>query len=301
MNELNLKSLNNEILVNDIINTNHFKTKIKYRKFDVETCFGTAHILNAGNKDGKPVIIFHEENSTCEYCLNQYNSLLKEYNVYTCDITWHFGYLSKHSDGYGKWASDIIDGLGYKKMICIGESFGGQIVIKLMCFSPTKIIKSVLISPYGIIKAQRLKVFFHNLIPRIFYKITKKKKFLYKSINVFVSCDDIKEGCNDLSKKIYNYVKPSAAFSETINPYDAAMCLAPTLIFAGEKDVIFSSSKLLKEAKNSFFNSSIYLIKDCAHIAFLSDRVCSEVNNEILKFLKEEDDASVIKYKDVVG
>lgn len=297
MNELNLKSLNNEKLVKG----KKLCKDIHYRSIDVDTCFGKAHLLNAGNKDGQPVIIFHEENSSCEYCLNQYKALLTDYNVYTCDITWHFGYLSKHSDGYGKWASDIIDGLDYKKMICIGESFGGQIVVKLMCFSPTKVLKSILISPYGIIKAQRLKVFFHNIIPRLLFKITKKEKYLYKSINVFVSCDDIKEGCNDLSKRIYNYVKPSSTFSEEINPYDAAMCLAPTLIFAGEKDVVFSSSKLLRAAKDAFFNSSVYQIRNCAHIAFLSQRICKEVNAQIIKFLKDTEDVSVVKYKDVVG
>ena len=301
MNEINLKSLNNENLVNGIINCKHFKKKINFRKLEVETCLGVVHILNAGNKEGRPVIIFHEENSTCVYCLNQYKSLLNDYNVYVCDITRQLGYLSKHTDSYGEWASDIIEGLGYKKMICIGESFGGQVIIKLMCFSPSKIIKSVLISPYGIIKVQRFKLFFHSMIPRFLYKLTKKQKFLYKSINAFVLCDGSKEECNELSKKVFNYVKPSAAFSETINPYDAAMCLSPTLVFAGEKDLIFSSSKLLKAAKDSFFNSSIYLIRNCAHIAFLSDNVCREINQEIIKFLKEDDDVSVIKYKDVVG
>ncbi|WP_160723064.1 hypothetical protein [Isachenkonia alkalipeptolytica] len=40
---------------------------------------------------------------------------------------------------YGEWAAEVIDSLGFEKIICMGESFGGVILTKLMAVAPEKI------------------------------------------------------------------------------------------------------------------------------------------------------------------
>jgi hypothetical protein len=51
----------------------------------VETRFGLSHVIKAGNKEGKPVLLFHGGNSTAPYYLAGFSDLLEHFCIYTVD------------------------------------------------------------------------------------------------------------------------------------------------------------------------------------------------------------------------
>ena len=121
----------------------------------VQTSFGKTHIVEIGNSNETPLLVFHGGNSTSAYNLLMCKFLLEDFRVYAVDIIGHPGKsdevcLSHIGYDYGKWASEVIDKLGYDKMPCFGGSFGGGVLAKLICVAPEKIEKAVLVVPAGI-------------------------------------------------------------------------------------------------------------------------------------------------------
>lgn len=61
--------------------------------------------------------------------------LQNDFHIYAVEIIGHPGKsaevsLSPRNQDYGKWAVDVIKGLGYDQMACFGGSFGAGIVVK---------------------------------------------------------------------------------------------------------------------------------------------------------------------------
>ena len=124
----------------------------------VQTSFGKTHIVEIGDHNDTPLLVFHGGNSTFAYNLLMCSFLLEVFHVYAVDIIGHPGRsdevcLSHRGYDYGKWASEVIDELGYDKMPCFGGSFGGGVVAKLICAAPEKVEKAALVVPAGISNA----------------------------------------------------------------------------------------------------------------------------------------------------
>ncbi len=67
---------------------------------------------------------------------------------------------------------------GFEQMICMGESFGGGILAKLMCRAPEKVSKAILLVPAGIANASKAKLIISMGVPMMMYLATKRKNGL---------------------------------------------------------------------------------------------------------------------------
>jgi len=67
-------------------------------------------------------------------------------------------------------------------MDCLGGSFGGGILAKLMCVAPEKVEKAVLIVPAGIANVSTFNLMVAMGIPMMLYVITKKDEWLKKAV-----------------------------------------------------------------------------------------------------------------------
>ena len=75
-------------------------------------------MVETGNKAGKPLLVFHGGNATTAYNLLMCQFLLNDFHIYAVDTIGHPGKsdevcLSHKGYEYGKWASEVIDKIGY--------------------------------------------------------------------------------------------------------------------------------------------------------------------------------------------
>lgn len=157
------KSPKSEHLMKELYDRQISSLNIEFEDIYLNTRFGETHLIKTGNPEGKPILLFHGGNSTTPYFLRDFLYLRNNYLLYAVDTMGHPGksaqnVLSAINLEYGEWASDVIDGLGFKQMICIGGSYGGGILAKLMCVSPQKIIKAILLVPSGICNVSTLSM-----------------------------------------------------------------------------------------------------------------------------------------------
>lgn len=82
---------------------------ILYQNLYVDTSFGKTHLIECGNPEGKPLLVFHGGNATTAYNLKYCRFLLPHFHIYAVDTIGHPGKsaeveLSSHGQDYGKWA-----------------------------------------------------------------------------------------------------------------------------------------------------------------------------------------------------
>ena len=114
------------------------RLKVPFKDIYIATSFGRTHLIETGAPDGRPLLVFHGGNATTAYNLLACDFLLKDFHIYAVDTIGHPGKsaetsLSAFGYDYGKWAGEVIRGLGYDKMSLFGGSFGGGIIAKTMC------------------------------------------------------------------------------------------------------------------------------------------------------------------------
>jgi pimeloyl-ACP methyl ester carboxylesterase len=258
-----------------------------FSDIDLETTFGKTHVVETGNHDGTPLLVFHGGNSTSAYNLLMCQFLLDDFHVYAVDILGHPGKsdevcLSHRGYAYGEWASEVIDKLGYDSIACFGGSFGGGVLAKLMCVSPQKVRKAVLLVPSGIsnaIPVASLKM----LIPLLQYRVTKKIKYLIKTALYMALFEDVlDEDTLDSIKDSFDNVKTKVGMPTNVETKRLAAYHSRALVIAAENDCLFPARKVLPRAKRMISNCSVYEIKDSGHMHILPQGV----KQKIIDFLK---------------
>jgi pimeloyl-ACP methyl ester carboxylesterase len=244
----------------------------------VNTAFGRTHIVETGNNEGTPLLVFHGGNSTSAYNLLMCRFLLNDFHIFAVDIIGHPGKsdetcLSHKRYDYGKWASEVIDKLGYDKIACFGGSFGGGVLAKLMCISPQKVSKAVLIVPAGISNAIPISSV-KMMIPLLQYRMTKSRKYLIKTALYMALREDVlDEDTLDIIKDSFDNVKTKVGMPTNVEMKRLSAYNSPTLVIAAENDCLFPAKKVLPRAKQMISNCSVYEIKNSGHMHILPQNV----------------------------
>ena len=101
---------------------------------------------------------------------------------------------------YGRWVSEVIDGLKYDQISLFGGSFGAGVIAKTMCVCPDKVKRVVLYVPSGIKNAPAVNSA-SMMIPMIAYWLTGKDKWLKKCMLPMAITED------NITKDIMGYIK----------------------------------------------------------------------------------------------
>lgn len=250
------------------------KLAVEFTDIYIETTFGKTHLIETGNKHGRPLLVFHGGNSTTAYNLLMCRFLLDEFHIYAVDTIGHPGKssetsLSSKGYAYGQWASEVIDKIGYDKINCFGISFGGGVLAKLMCVAPEKVEKAVLIVPSGINNAFPISTA-KMLIPLIQYRFTKKEKYLKNTILYMAINDEvIDKDTLDIVKDSFDNVKTKIGMPTNIKASLLNNYKAPTLVIAAENDCLFPAKRVLTRAKNIISNCKVHMLKGSGHMHIL--------------------------------
>jgi len=265
------------------------RLNVEFEDIYIKTRFGLSHIIKLGNKLGKPILLFHGGNSTAPYYLAGFTALFRQFCIYAVDTIGHPGksaqtVLSAKSMEYGEWASDVISALGFDKMYCLGGSFGGGVLVKLMCVAPGKIEKAVLIVPSGIANISTFKVIVKMGIPMSLYILTKNEYWLKKTIlHMAMNEENIDESTYEMVRNSFEHVVVKAGLPSNVSPNILKQCSAPVLLIAAENDCFFPGEKIIKKAKEALPNIETVLLQNQGHLCVLPN----EVTKKILSFIAE--------------
>lgn len=250
--------------------------KISYRDLYVDTSFGKTHVVECGNLAGKSLLVFHGGNATTAYNLKACSFLQNDFHIYAVDIIGHPGKsaevsLSPRNQDYGKWAVDVIKGLGYDRMACFGGSFGAGIIVKAMCAAPEVIERSVLLVPSAIRNAPAYKSI-NMVFPMLMYLLTHQEKWFVRCLlPMALTEQNITEDILTTARCSFDHVKIKSVMPQNESRESLCKYQNPVLVMAAEQDCLFPAKNVLLQAGKVWKQSIRYLLKDRGHINILTE------------------------------
>ncbi|WDF60904.1 alpha/beta hydrolase [Flavobacterium sp. KACC 22758] len=262
--------------------------EIPYTEEDVKTSFGTAHVIIAGPKNGKDLVLLHGMDASSTMWYPNIKVLAKNHRIYSIDFIMepnksHLTAKPLSSEDILVYYNEIFSYYKLKKFDIIGASRGGWIATLLATQKPNLIDKIVLLSP-----AQTFKFIdkVGKTTSALMLKLFPSEKKFGKTLSTFSTHP---EKISPVYKRQFylanKYAKSNSSMLK-MHPFsDKELLLIqnPVLVIIGDKDVI-NSKESLERAQKYLANSKTKIIKDAGH--FLTIDQPKITNDAVINFLE---------------
>ncbi|PXY43396.1 alpha/beta fold hydrolase [Flavobacterium hydrophilum] len=261
---------------------------ISYIEENVKTSFGTAHVIVAGPKNGKDLILLHGMDASSTMWYPNIKALAKNHRIYAIDFLMEPGKSNLTAKPLSKedivtWYNEIFSHYKLKKFDIVAASRGGWIATLLAVQEKNSIDKIVLLSP-----AQTFK--FIDKVGKtssaLMLKLFPSEKKFGKTLKTFSTHP---EKISPVYKRQFylanKYAKSNSSMLK-MTPFsndELKSIKNPVLVLIGDQDVI-NSEDSLEKAKEFLPNSKTKIIKDAGH--FLSIDQTKAVNDVMADFLE---------------
>ncbi|MEN2487721.1 alpha/beta hydrolase [Flavobacterium sp. B11] len=260
---------------------------IPYTEEDVKTSFGTAHVIIAGPKNGKDLVLLHGMDASSTMWHPNIKTLAKNHRIYAIDFIMepnksNLTAKPLSSDNIVVFYNEVFSYYKLKKFDIIGASRGGWIATLLATQKSNSIDKIVLLSP-----AQTFKFLDkpRKTTSALMLKLFPSEKKFSKTLNTFSTHP---ENISVIYKRQFylanKYAKSNSSMLKMMPFSDKELesIQNPVLVLIGDKDVI-NSEESLDLAKKHLVNCKTKTVKDAGH--FLTIDQPKAVNDAIINFL----------------
>lgn len=261
---------------------------IPYTEENIKTSYGTAHIIIAGPKNAKALVLLHGMDASSTMWYPNIKTLAKNHRIYAIDFLMEPGKSTLTtkaliSEEIVSWYNEIFSHYQLKKFDLIGASRGGWIATLLAAQKGNSIDKIVLLSP-----AQTFKFIDkpRKTSSALWLKLFPTEKKFAKALKTFSTHP---EKISPIYKRQFylanKYAKSNSSMLQ-MQPFsedELQSIKNQVLILIGDHDVI-NSEESLNRADKLLLHSQTLMIKDAGH--FLSIDQSKNVNEAMLLFLK---------------
>lgn len=261
---------------------------VPYTEEDVKTSFGTAHVIMAGPKNEKPLVLLHGMDASSTMWYPNIKALAKNHRIYAIDFMMEPGKSTLtakplSAEEIVTLYNEIFNHYNLKNFDIVAASRGGWIATLLATQRKNSIDKIVLLSP-----AQTFK--FIDKVGKtssaLMLKLFPSEKKFGKTLETFSTHP---EKISPVYKRQFylanKYAKSNSSMLK-MHPFsddELKMIDNQVLVLIGDHDVI-NGEDSVERAKEYLPHSKTKIIKDAGH--FLSIDQSKIVNDAMIDFLK---------------
>jgi len=252
----------------------------EYQERYIATEYGLTYVLESGNPDFPPLLLFHGSSSNSAVWFADIGELAQHFHVFAVDIIGDAGHSDQSrpdpkSDGYSLWIRDLFDGLGIEKASIIGNSLGGWICIKFAAAFPERVEKLVMIASSGITPVRAtftLKMLYY------FFLGDRGRESL---IRLFFEKDKVPPDIIAFSNMIADHFVPMTGKLPAVTDEKLKKLIMPVLYIAGEDDPTVNTAKSARRLRKTVAHPTVILLKNKGHLIY-------NVLDKVIPFLQKE-------------
>lgn len=263
--------------------------KVPFKEEDVQTSFGTAHVIIAGPGEAEPLVLLHGMDASSTMWYPNIEALSKNHRVYAIDFLMEPGKSVSSGSRLNtkeivSWYNQIFQHYQLKKFKVVGASRGGWIATLLATQENSSISKLVLLSPAQTFETIDKK---GKAMPALMLKLFPNKKKLKRTLDAFSyhpqKIDTVYKKQFYLANK---YAKSNTSMLQMLpfSKNDLEKIKIPVLVLIGDHDVI-NSDDTIEKAKETIAGCRAEKIKEAGH--FLTIDQSRLVNRKMVDFLAE--------------
>ena len=212
----------------------------------VSTRYGNAHVLAIGPQDAPPLVTWHGAQFSGPFHLELFRDLALRHRIYVADTPGQFGRsdparLLPFGQAYGRWAEDVLDGMGIERATMAGVSYGGAILLDLAAWSPARIDKAVLIVPAGLVVDWPWRLASRLLVPFLRYRQAPGERTLREAMDPIGV--DLEHHILELYGAAIEHLRLPSAPPGLFFKRHLVKFTAPVLCFLAEDDCFFPYAK----------------------------------------------------------
>jgi pimeloyl-ACP methyl ester carboxylesterase len=234
----------------------------QYKRITVQTSFGHTRVwaCNTHLPTSKTIVIFPGAR-TCGLFWDMDNALRPfrhNYRIYITDVNGQPSLSHGHNPAikttdYGRWATDVLDGLNIEKTIIAGASLGGLICMKLCLQSPERVEKAILMNPAGIRPFSfSIRNLYYNLLPIVLPTKSNLARFLNNAI-FCPPTHDIPPAYKNLISDYLLYAlmqhKFRGDYPEPLRKEELEQLTTDIFLIVGAKDLLFPPDGTIRIAR----------------------------------------------------
>jgi len=258
---------------------------VPYEEIDLETSYGTVHVIASGPQDGEPVLLLHASGATAT-SWGWNIEALGGYRAYAID---HIGEVNKSrlasTERFPKTIeeitglyAEIADLLGVERSILIAGSNGGFIAMNYTIRYPERVSKLILTGPMGLTKPKASMAIRLLAAQFINLEFIQKGTLHWVLGNSPVVLEPFGEWFVKMMSGSFPHVVPPTG----IAPENLATIEVPVLLFLGTTDNLVGNHNRAAQAASVMKDLRVEIL-DVSH--FVNVEGADAVNPGIIEFL----------------
>lgn len=247
---------------------------------EIETRFGSTHVLVGGPAEGPPLVVFHGGNALNPLSLAWFGPLMERWRVYAPDTVGHPGKsaearLANRDDDFGAWAVDVLDGLGLDRPAMAGVSFGAGIVLRAAAREPARVGRAALVVPAGLVEPRRLTLLFRLALPALAFRLAPSRERLEAVVDPLFSEPPPPLWLETIGA-VLRHVRVETELPAPVSRAELERFRSPALVVAAEDDLLFPGRAVLERARAVVPNlAGAELLRGSRHVPPHRDRVAT--------------------------
>jgi len=261
---------------------------IPFEEINVNTSFGTTHIIACGKKEASPIVLFHGQWATATMWSSVIKELTEDYRVYAIDQVDDIGKSVQirkivYRSDYGSWLLDVLTKLEINSSSFIGLSYGGFLAVNLALVAPEKVKNLCLLCPGLPIFGAPTKSWALHGMPMTIFPTRKTAEWLVKGMSVKgyekgnIAHEQLIEAV--LCLQSHTPIRPD------IQPEELTTLKMPILLLIGEKETMYDPDTAIKRARQLIPHIQAEQIPNAGHM--LNTDQPALVTQRIIDFMHE--------------
>jgi pimeloyl-ACP methyl ester carboxylesterase len=262
---------------------------VPYEEMDIQSRFGTTHVVLSGPKEAQPLVLLHGYMATSASWSPNIADFSKDYRVYAIDV---MGQPSKsipnepirNASDYVEWLTATLDALHLGRICLMGMSYGGWLALTFAVAAPERVRSLVLLSPGGFVPVAK------QFSVRGMLMVFLPTRFTVNSLMGwlgFINADvqpvlDLMY----LGLKHFRLPQETMRVMPTVVPDDQLRGMhVATLLLLGDREVMFDAASAVARARRLMLGIEADLVPRSSHDMCFSQH--ETVDARILDFLKK--------------